>query len=321
MTAHHDACCNLPEHLIVHAIQMLCTSNLLLGERLDTMNAATSQILTAIQDDDLKVKHLITLVDGLQAQIRDLNVTIQNLPSISQDDVNTLLDATKAMGSEIDAEIAKIPTGPTDPGTGLNPPAETLTGFTVMLPDTITDAKVGESFPIRVQANGASGVIRSYTGTINLSAGALQPTYTFTSADAGVHDFMARFDTPGSATISVTDATAKVSGSSVSFNVVANVVDPLPPNVTLSLTVTGPVTAGQPVDFDVTASDPSYVGTIGFTSDNAQTGLPSQYTFRPVDGGKQGFSIFHPPAGATIVVTATDTINPAITGSMTVVVP
>jgi hypothetical protein len=321
MTAHdhHEACCTQPDHASPHAAaQILLTATAILMEILQ-MNAATQQILAAMQDNDLKVQHLFTLVDGVLTQLSDLNVTIANM-GLSQADADTLLNATKKMGAEIDAEIAKIPAT----GTGANPPAETLTGFQIT-PQLGIDFTPNSHILVEIVANGPAGPLSLYSGPIVVSTDEpdTHAPYSFTAKEAAeaTHVDMVTFTKPGPHVITVAD-TAKGISSFITVNVVANVVDPLPPNdVTLALMVTGPIVAGQNVDFTVVASSSTYLGTIGFTSDNEHMGLPPQYTFKAGDGGAHAFQLFHVPPAATISVTATDTVNPGTTGSVTVVVP
>jgi hypothetical protein len=88
-------------------------------------------------------------------------------------------------------------------------------------------------------------------------------------------------------------------------------------------------TAGAPIDVTVTALDANnnvvsnYRGTVHFTTTDTGTGvvLPSDYTFTSADQGAHTFF-----GGVTLVtvgpqtVTATDTSNPALTGTTTITV-
>ncbi|MHB1561204.1 MAG: S8 family serine peptidase, partial [Isosphaeraceae bacterium] len=89
------------------------------------------------------------------------------------------------------------------------------------------------------------------------------------------------------------------------------------------LSVTGipsTVTAGTSYSVTVTAlapgggTDTGYLGTVDFTSTDAQAGLPSQYTFKASDAGVHTFNVTIETAGFQ-TVTATDTSSPAISGS------
>jgi hypothetical protein len=79
------------------------------------------------------------------------------------------------------------------------------------------------------------------------------------------------------------------------------------------------VTSGIPFNFAVTVpSPPTYVGTIGFSSDDSAATLPANYTFTPADHGSKTFSaILHAPPGTTVAhkIQATDIANTYISGS------
>ena len=87
--------------------------------------------------------------------------------------------------------------------------------------------------------------------------------------------------------------------------------------------VSGPtaVTAGSPFDVTVTAKDASgnvatgYTGTVQFASGDSQAGLPASYTFVAADQGTHTFATTLKTAG-TQYLTATDTTNPSITGTL-----
>lgn len=310
---HHEACCSLPGHLLVHALQMLITSNLLLGERIEAMDDTLKQVT-----DKLTLLH--TKIDDMaaawKADLAGLKPVVaqQELDPEAQRTINAAIDSLLRQVDDRTAEAkAAIPTG-------TNPPAETLTGFQIT-PQQGIDFTPNSGILIEITAKSSSGqTLALYRGPITISTDepSTHPQYAFTPEEAGVHVDTVSFSTPGVHVITVTDVAKGVS-SLITVNVVSSVGVPLPPS-SLALEVTGSVVAGQPVEFVVHASSPNYIGTIGFTSNNAQTGLPSQYTFTAADQGVHAFSIFHPPAGSTIVVTATDTVNPSITGSMTVVV-
>lgn len=94
------------------------------------------------------------------------------------------------------------------------------------------------------------------------------------------------------------------------------------PPVALVITFAAGAGANQPATATVTAKDindnvaTGYAGTIHFTSTGGAATLPADYTFTPGDAGVHTF-----PAGFTFaaagnyVVTATDTLDPTITGS------
>ncbi|PYQ27130.1 MAG: hypothetical protein DMF56_21465 [Acidobacteria bacterium] len=99
------------------------------------------------------------------------------------------------------------------------------------------------------------------------------------------------------------------------------------PSVSLVITFPAGAGANEPATATVTAYDPndnvatSYTGTIHFTATNASTVLPADYTFTPADAGTHTFTnAFTFPSAGNHVVTATDTLQPTITGSRGVIV-
>jgi hypothetical protein len=81
-----------------------------------------------------------------------------------------------------------------------------------------------------------------------------------------------------------------------------------------------PITAGVAGNFTLTAKDSSgntatgYLGTVHFTSSDAQAGLPTDYTFTATDAGQHTFSATLKTAGSQSI-TATDTAISTIKGS------
>jgi streptogramin lyase len=82
---------------------------------------------------------------------------------------------------------------------------------------------------------------------------------------------------------------------------------------------------GTAFSFTVTAEDPfgnivtNYTGTVHFTSPDSFATLPADYTFTSADGGVHSFSASLQTHGSQ-TITATDTVNSAITGSATILV-
>jgi hypothetical protein len=89
---------------------------------------------------------------------------------------------------------------------------------------------------------------------------------------------------------------------------------------TLAVSAPKSDTAGTAFSVTVTAQkavggvDTSYVGTIHFTSTDAQASLPASYTFTPADAGSHTFSVTLKTA-ATQSVTATDIVSSAVKGT------
>jgi hypothetical protein len=170
----------------------------------------------------------------------------------------------------------------------------------------------------------------SYGGTVRFSSSdpypaALPGNYTFIGADNGSHTFAngATFKTAGAQSLTATDAAAAtISGTQ------ANIA--ISPAAATSFRFAGlpaGVTAGVALTFTVSARDPygnlatGYRGTLHFTSTDANAVVPADYTFTTTDGGSHSFSsgLTLKKAGAQ-KVTATDTVNAAVTGSATITV-
>ena len=174
---------------------------------------------------------------------------------------------------------------------------------------------------IRVVALDAAGKrVYSYRGTVHFTStdpdASLPADYTFTAADNGTHVFVANviLQSPGTWSVTATD-TAHPSLSGTQSGIVVNAT-PL-----LVSGMTTPRTAGTAGSIQVTAVDaggnpnPSYLGTIHFTSTDPHADLPRDYTFTSADAGTHVFSgnVILKTA-ATQSVTATDTATPATTG-------
>ncbi len=139
-------------------------------------------------------------------------------------------------------------------------------------------------------ATGADGVATAPATTANSVVGA----YTVVASGPGGSATFALTNTPGPATRLVATTAA-----------------------------TGPVRAGDPVAFGVTALDAGgnvttgYRGTLHLTSGDAAATLPGDYAFTAGDAGTHSFSATLRTGGAQ-TVTATDTTNSALTASATI---
>jgi hypothetical protein len=179
-------------------------------------------------------------------------------------------------------------------------------------------AVAGQPFAVTVTARDANGnVAADFVGTVGFT-NPLNPTmatsYTFTAADAGVHTISnagpllaagvqtlsatSPFLPTASTTISITPATAS------RFQVAAPA----------TATAGDPTTAVTVVALDAFGNvAPSYVGTVHFTSTDAQAGLPANYTFTAADAGVHTFAVALRTSG-TQTVSATDTLSPTANG-------
>jgi hypothetical protein len=190
----------------------------------------------------------------------------------------------------------------------------TLVGF----PATVV-AGSAQSFLVKAWdpygniATGYKGVIR-FTST---DPKAIRPAnYTFTATDAGQHSFSATFKTAGSQSITATStSTASITGQA-SISILGG-----PATLFVLSGLPGGALAGATKAFTLIAKDAygnvatGYTGTVAFTSSDPQAVLPAAYTFVPADAGMHAFapSVTLKTAGEQ-TVTATDTLNSALTG-------
>jgi ELWxxDGT repeat protein len=205
----------------------------------------------------------------------------------------------------------------------VEPAASTLnvTGF-----PSPTTAGVAGSFTVTAR-DSHGNIVTAYTGTVSFTSSdgqaGLPASYTFTTADQGVHTFSATLKTAGTQSITATDtATSSVTGSDTGITV--------NPAAASSLSITGlpaTVTAGKASTFTITALDPygntatGYRGTVHFTSSDKKASLPANYTFKASDNGLHTFTngVKFKTTG-TQTLTATDTVTSTITGTVTVTV-
>jgi hypothetical protein len=147
----------------------------------------------------------------------------------------------------------------------------------------------------------------------------LPANYTFTSTDAGIHSFSATLKTAGSQSLTVQD-TVNPSVSGAQSGITVN------PVAASQLQVSGfppSVLTGSAHDFTVTAVDPygniatDYRGTVAFSSTDFQSVLPANYFFTSGDAGVHTFPATLNTVGTNQSVTATDTVDTAITGTET----
>jgi hypothetical protein len=171
--------------------------------------------------------------------------------------------------------------------------------------------------------DGVGNLVTGYAGTVHFTTsdpgtGVVLPTdYTFTAADGGTHSFSVTFVTAGLQTVTASDTSNLSLTGSLKFNVSGT--------QATHLVVSGladPSAAGAAQDVTVTAADAAdnvatgYTGTVHFTSTDPNATLPGDYTFTAADNGSHTFT-----SGVTLKtagsrsVTATDTVNAAITGS------
>jgi alpha-tubulin suppressor-like RCC1 family protein len=184
-----------------------------------------------------------------------------------------------------------------------------------------TPRMAGSAGNLRVTALDAAGKrVYSYRGTVHFTssddAASLPSDYTFKPADNGTHVFGLNviLETAGTQSVTATD-TSSASITCTQTGIFVNYT----PLVISGLTT--PRTAGTTGSIRVTAVDtggtrnPSYLGTIHFTSSDPKADLPADYTFTAADAGTHVFVatvIFKTPG--TWSVTATDTATASIKG-------
>src|SRR6185369_13389910 len=202
----------------------------------------------------------------------------------------------------------------------------TPTSFAVSAPATAT---AGEALTFTVTAldqfgNPATG----YTGTAHFTSSDAQATlpanYTFSGADAGIHTFVSgvTLKTSGTQAVSATDTvTATITGTQAAINVNPAAADTL---VVSGITTprivwtAGTVTVETRDAYNNRAT--GYLGTVRFTSSDAQATLPANYTFSGADAGIHTFvSGVTVKTSGTQTVSATDTVAATITGTQTAI--
>ncbi len=183
----------------------------------------------------------------------------------------------------------------------------------------------GTSHTFTVTAKDAGGnTAAGYVGTVHFTssdgAATLPVNYTFVAGDNGAHTFSATLRNLGVQSITATDTvTGSINGAQTGITVTAG------PAATL--VVAGyptPTIAGVSHTFVVTATDAGgntatgYLGTVTFSSSDAQAGLPANYTFVAGDNGSHTFTAILKTAG-TRSITATDTVTGSITGTQSAI--
>src|SRR5262249_37489468 len=96
--------------------------------------------------------------------------------------------------------------------------SQTAPGATHLGVSAPSGSTAGSSFTVTVTALDAFGnTVPGYTGTVHFTStdttAALPPDYTFTDADAGVHNFTVTLTSAGNQTITVSDTLGSIIGS------------------------------------------------------------------------------------------------------------
>ena len=199
-----------------------------------------------------------------------------------------------------------------------NNDVQLLAGATQVSVSTSGSAQAGVPFAVTVTALDADGnVVTGFQGTVGImgAAGTMPSSYTFLASDHGVHTVAnaATLFAVGSETYSVTspflpDASGSMnvgSGIAAKFTVAAN----------QATAVAGTATSVTVSAFDAYGNTAtSYLGTVHFTSSDAQAGLPSDYTFMADDAGTHTFDVALKTVGSQSV-NAIDTLTATVKGS------
>jgi FG-GAP-like repeat len=143
-----------------------------------------------------------------------------------------------------------------------------------------------------------------YTGTVYFTSSDVQAglpaSYTFTTADAGIHNFSATFKTAGNQSINVRDLSGTLTGTQTGIAVAANSFSKFLLSVPNGTDSKGHVlvSAGETIQLKVSAIDifgnstSNYVGTIGLNSTDTAASIPASYSFSAADGGEHVFSVY-----------------------------
>jgi hypothetical protein len=190
--------------------------------------------------------------------------------------------------------------------------AATATHFAVVAPGS---ASSGASFGFTVTAEDQfNNVASSYAGNVNFTASGVGTTVPGTSTlTNGTGTFNATFKSAGLQTLSATDTvTATITGSAV-INI-ATVLDHFVLSAPSSTTAGG-FTFTLIAETSANVVDPTYTGTVQFSSSDAQGILPANTTL--VAG--QGIFSATLKTAATQTLTAADTVSSSITAATAVI--
>jgi len=203
-------------------------------------------------------------------------------------------------------------------------PAGAAAATKLVFTSTPADATAGVPFSITVKAEDNSNVVDTgYTGTVHFTksdsgaGSALPANYIFVTGDNGSRTFTngVTLVTAGDQTVTATDTvTSSITGTAT--------VDVMPSTAThFQVTAPSAASVGTSFNFTVTALDQfgntatGYTGTVRFTTGDAGSALPANFTFSGANAGIANFSATFGTAGNPETITATDTSNSSITGT------
>ncbi len=186
-------------------------------------------------------------------------------------------------------------------------------------------AGVADSVTVTAK-DGAGNTATGYIGTITFTstdgAATLPANYTFVAGDNGVKTF-----TSGVTLKTVAGGTKSITATEVGTPATTGTQSGITvtPAAAATLTVSGfpaSKTAGSADNVTITAKDAfnnlatGYTGTVAITSTDGAAVLPANYTFVGGDNGTKVRSVtLNTVSGATVAITATDTVTGSITGT------
>ncbi|HVX59502.1 MAG TPA: hypothetical protein VHC19_02840, partial [Pirellulales bacterium] len=173
-----------------------------------------------------------------------------------------------------------------------------------------------------IALDAANNPVPNFTGTVSFASGnngdVLPDSYTFVAEDHGVHRFQVTFASPGSDTLTVTNADdSSATGSATTLAI------PAPEATHFQVIALAPAVAGQPTPVRVVALDasnnpvPFYAGNIQFASSGDSDLLPDSYTFTEDDYGTHVFQVTFAASGSD-TLTVTDGSQNPLSGTETV---
>ncbi|TMD18781.1 MAG: hypothetical protein E6I99_15780, partial [Chloroflexi bacterium] len=198
-------------------------------------------------------------------------------------------------------------------------------GLIVAAPSGATAGVATDSTVTAVDTYG--NVATSYAGTVHFTSSdpraTLATDYKFVTTDQGSHRFasLLTLRTAGTQSLTATDTvTATIQGTKSGIAVA-----PGPATTLLLAGINGPLTAGGSSSLTVEVKDAfgnratAYLGTVAFGTSDAQGTVPAPHSFTATDGGFFSTSVILRTTGSQSV-SAADTVNSAIAGSLTGIV-
>ena len=164
-------------------------------------------------------------------------------------------------------------------------------------------------------------VATGFVGTVYFSSSDMQAglpaSYTFTTADAGVHSFAATLKTAGMQSISVRDLSGLLAGTEAGIEVDSADFSSFRLSVPNGADSKGHmlVAAGDAISLTVKAVDAygnlvsDYAGTVAISSTDTQAGVPANYTFAAADGGAHTFLVDLRTATPNSIVWSFDVVD------------